>query len=84
MEKQKFDPSGFMYLEKFEELKKLGNTPDLEEFSQAVMDIFKTPLILRTLARAIEKDEKRIIKGMAREVQSRMAQILNDPNLPDS
>lgn len=78
MAKKKFDPSWFFNVEKIEDLKKLGDHPDMEDFTNGVLDVFKTPILLRTMARIIEKDEKLPLKMMAKEVKYRMMQILNE------
>ena len=78
MTKKKFDPSWFMNVEKIEELKKLGDNPDPEDFTNGVMDVFKTPILLRTMAALIEKDEKLPLKLLAKEINYRMMQILNE------
>ena len=47
------------------------------------MDIIKTPTLLRTMARAIEKNERSVIRLLAREINYRMIQILNEQTSPD-
>lgn len=78
MAKKKYDPSWFMNEEMIEELKKLGENPSIEDFTNGVMDIFKTPILLRTLASAIEQDNKPVIELLAKEINFRIFQILND------
>lgn len=78
MAKKKYDPSWFMNEERIEELKKLGENPSIEDFTNSVMDIFKTPILLRTLASAIEQDNKPVIELLAKEINFRIFQILND------
>lgn len=83
MTKKKFDPSWFMNVEKIEELKQLGDNPDMGDFTNGVMDVFKTPILLRTMAALIEKDEKLPLKMMAKEINYRMLQILNEEDSSD-
>ncbi|RXJ49578.1 hypothetical protein [Gelidibacter gilvus] len=78
MAKKKFDPSWFFNVEKIEDLKKLGDNSDVKDYTNVFMDILKTPILLRTMARIIEKDEKLPLKMMAKEVKYRMMQILNE------
>lgn len=78
MTKKKFDPSRFMNVEKAEELLNLGDPPDLEDFTNGIWDVFKTPILLRTMARIIEKEEKLPLKMMAKEINKRMMEILNE------
>lgn len=78
MAKKKFDPSRFMNVEKVEELINLEDHPDMEDFTNGVWGVFKTPILLRTMARIIEKDEKLPLKMMAKEIKYRMMQILNE------
>lgn len=78
MAKKKFDPSWIFNIEKVEELLNLGDHPDLEDFTNGIWDVFKTPILLRTMARIIEKDEKLPLKMLAKEINNRMMQILNE------
>lgn len=80
MAKKEFDPSWFMNVEKIEDLKKLGDNPDMKDFTNGVMDVFKTPILLRTMAALIEQGEKLPQKMLAKEINYRMLQILNDEN----
>ncbi len=83
MAKKKFDPSWFFNVEKIEDLKKLEENPDIKEFTNVFMDVLKTPILLRTMARLIEKDEKLPLKMMAKEINYRMMQILNEEDSSD-
>lgn len=78
MAKKQFDPSWFMNVEKAEELLNLGDHPDLEDFINDFWDVFKTPILLRTMARIIETDEKLPLKMMAKVINNRMMQILDE------
>jgi hypothetical protein len=78
MAKKEFDPSWFMNVEKIEDLKKLGDNPDMEDFTNGVMDVFKTPILLRTMAALIEQGEKLPQKMLAKEINYRMMHILNE------
>tara|TARA_R110002012_G_scaffold99170_2_gene237085 strand:- start:2550 stop:2732 length:183 start_codon:yes stop_codon:yes gene_type:complete len=55
MAKKKFDTSFFMNLENIEELDEFDDNSDIEDLTNAVMDVFKTPILLRTMAALIEK-----------------------------
>ena len=78
MAKKKLDLSLFINVEKIEALNKLGDHPDLEDFTKGVMDVFKTPILLRTMAKIIERNEKLPLKMMAKEINNRMMQIINE------
>ncbi|MFD2827622.1 hypothetical protein ACFSYG_14175 [Leeuwenhoekiella polynyae] len=78
MAKKKFDASFFMNLEDIEELDKFDDNSNIEDLTNAVMDVFKTPILLRTMAALIEKDADISLKNMmAKEINYRIMQILN-------
>ncbi|MEH6659678.1 hypothetical protein [Leeuwenhoekiella marinoflava] len=78
MAKKKLDASFFMNLENIEELDEFDDNSDIEHLTNAVMEVFKTPILLRTMAAIIEKDADNSLKiMMAREINYRMMQILN-------
>jgi len=81
---KKFNSSDFMNLEMIEKLHELGENPNPEDFTNSIFDCFKTPILLQTLARAIEQDKKPVIKLLARETNYRMMQLLNEESLPNS
>lgn len=73
----KFDASYFMNLENITELKKIDGDSNIEDLTNAVMDVFKTPILLRTMAALIERDADISLKTvMAKEINYRMMQIL--------
>lgn len=84
MAKEKFDPSLFFNVEKIEDLKKLGENPDIKDFTNVFLDILKTHTLLRIMARLIEKDEKLPLKVMAKEINNRMMQILDEEDALNS
>lgn len=78
MAKKKLDLSLFINVEKIEALIELGDHPDMEDFINGFMDILKTPILLRIMAKIIERDEKLPLKTMAKEINYRMMQIINE------
>jgi hypothetical protein len=55
----------------------------MEDFTNGVMDVFKTPILLRTMAALIEQGEKLPQKMLAKEINYRMMQILNEEDSSD-
>ncbi|MEH6658293.1 hypothetical protein [Leeuwenhoekiella marinoflava] len=67
-----------MNLENIKELDNFDDNSNIEDLTNAVMDVFKTPILLRTMAAIIEKDaDISLKKMMAKEINYRMMQILN-------
>ena len=78
MAKKKFDASYFMNLENIKKLDKFDENSNIEDLTNVVMDVFKTPILLRTMATLIEKDADNSLKMMmAKEINYRMVQFLN-------
>ena len=78
MAKEEFEPSYFMNVEMIEELKKLGDNPDIEDFTNGVFNCFKTPILLRTMAAAMEQENKLVIDILAKEINYRMIQLIHE------
>jgi|GEM_PF-2980459 len=77
MSKKKKFASLYMNLENIELLDNFDNDSNIEDFKNAVMDVFKTPILLRTMARLIESEVSLSLKKvMAQEINYRMMQIL--------
>ena len=77
MAKKKIDTSFFMNLENIELLNDFDDNSNFEGFKKAIMDVFKTPILLRTMARLIENEANFSSKKMmATEIKYRMMQIL--------
>ncbi|WP_286760921.1 hypothetical protein [Salegentibacter sp. UBA1130] len=80
MAKEEFDPSYFMNVEMIEELKKLGDDPDIEDFTNGVFNCFKTPILLRVMADVMEEDNKLVVDILAKEINYRMIQVMHEKN----
>ncbi|WP_339653668.1 hypothetical protein [uncultured Salegentibacter sp.] len=70
----------YVNMEKLEELRKLGKSPDPEDLKIAILNCLKTPFILHMLANAMEgeKGNTPILRLLTREVNYRTMHMMHE------